>query len=96
MVIEYIRYRIADEQTGAFVEAIKKASEIVKADPNYVHVELGQGEEEPNNFVWRIEWSSTEGHLNGFRKSAAFPAFFELVKPFFTQIQEMKHYKKLF
>jgi quinol monooxygenase YgiN len=96
MVVEYIRYKIDTANINAFVAAIKEASEIVKADPNYVNIELCQGEEEPNNFIWRIEWKSTEGHLNGFRKSAKFSEFFAIVKPYFNNIQEMKHYNKIF
>jgi hypothetical protein len=32
-------------------------------------------------------------HINGFRKSVVFPTFFANVKPFFDNIQEMRHYK---
>jgi len=34
-----------------------------------------------------------EGHEGGFRKEPQFHSFFDLVKPFFNQIQEMKHYE---
>jgi hypothetical protein len=33
-----------------------------------------------------------ERHLQGFRKSADFGAFFQLVKPFYASIEEMNHY----
>lgn len=41
----------------------------------------------------RIEWDSIEGHEQGFRSSPQFGEFFAAVKPFFDQIQEMKHYQ---
>jgi len=43
--------------------------------------------------VVRIEWESIEGHEQGFRSSPQFGEFFAAVKPFFDQIQEMKHYQ---
>ena len=41
----------------------------------------------------RIEWKSTEEHLHGFRKEPGFREFFQLVQPFFHDIEEMQHYE---
>jgi hypothetical protein len=43
--------------------------------------------------VVRIEWDSEEGHLSGFRQSAAFRTFLEAVGPFVNDIEEMRHYE---
>jgi hypothetical protein len=40
----------------------------------------------------RIEWSSVADHEQGFRRSPGFGPFFAAVKPFFEQIEEMRHY----
>jgi len=92
MTVEYIRYRIAAAQQPAFLEAIRRAHELLATAPDCLRYELAHCEEDQELFVWRIEWTSVEQHLNGFRKSAAFGAFFQLVKPFYTSIQEMNHY----
>ena len=49
--------------------------------------------EEPQHFVVRIEWDSIDGHERGFRASPVFQAFFAAVQPFFSEIEEMKHYE---
>jgi len=49
--------------------------------------------EEPDNFIVRIEWDSVEGHEKGFRSSKEFASFFSKVKPYFSNIREMKHYQ---
>ncbi|SNC67490.1 Quinol monooxygenase YgiN [Hymenobacter gelipurpurascens] len=95
MTIEYIRYRIAEEQQPAFLEAIRSAHQLLAAPPDCLNYELTHCEEDPTLFIWRIEWTSVERHLNGFRKSPEFGAFFQLVKPFYTSIQEMNHYAVL-
>jgi quinol monooxygenase YgiN len=95
MTVEYIRYRIAAEQQPAFVQAITSAHELLAQAPDCLTYQLSHCEEDPELFIWRIEWTSVEGHLNGFRKSAAFGAFFQLVKPFYQCIQEMNHYAVL-
>jgi heme-degrading monooxygenase HmoA len=55
--------------------------------------EVAKGVEEPDHFVVRIEWDSLDGHEHGFRSSPAFPEFFAAVQPFFSEIEEMKHYE---
>ena len=92
MTVEYIRYRIAAEQQPAFLEAIRSAHELLAAAPDCLSYQLAHCEEDAELFIWRIEWTSVERHLQGFRKSAEFGAFFQLVKPFYTSIQEMNHY----
>lgn len=92
MTVEYIRYRITAEQQPAFIEAIRQANQLLAAAPDCLRYELAHCEEDAELFIWRIEWISTERHLQGFRKSPEFGAFFQLVKPFYTSIQEMQHY----
>lgn len=92
MTVEYIRYRISAEQQPAFLEAIRRANELLAAAPDCLRYELAHCEEDAELFIWRIEWTSVERHLQGFRKSAEFGAFFQLVKPFYASIQEMNHY----
>ena len=92
MTIEYIRYRIAAEQQPAFIEAIRNANQLLANAPDCLGYQLSHCEEDTELFIWRIEWTSVERHLNGFRKSPEFGAFFQLVKPFYTSIQEMNHY----
>jgi quinol monooxygenase YgiN len=93
MIVEYIRYQVAVTQHAAFLEAYRAASADLGSSPHCVRFEISQGVEEPDNFVVRIEWESLEGHEKGFRGSAQFVSFFAKVKPFFTNIREMKHYQ---
>jgi quinol monooxygenase YgiN len=94
MTIEYIRYKLPTEQREAFIEAYKEASHALDASEFCTAYELTECEEEAGQFILRIEWTSTEEHLNGFRKSEIFPVFFATVKPYFDAIQEMRHYKR--
>jgi quinol monooxygenase YgiN len=43
--------------------------------------------------VVRISWDSLEGHEQGFRTAPHFQDFFAAVRPFYSAIQEMKHYQ---
>lgn len=93
MIIEYIRYKINEDQHVAFLGTYSKASKCLDQSQYCLAYELTQCEDHKDNFVLRIEWTSTKDHLEGFRKSKEFKEFFVSVKPFYHDIQEMNHYK---
>jgi quinol monooxygenase YgiN len=93
MVVEYIRYEVPAPRHDEFVAAYKAAAKELEASPHCLSYEISEGVEEPNNFTVRIEWDSVEGHEKGFRGSAQFGPFFAKVKPFYSEIREMKHYR---
>ncbi|MGD1839431.1 MAG: antibiotic biosynthesis monooxygenase family protein [Thermonemataceae bacterium] len=93
MVVEYIRYTISQDKQQGFVEAYKQASVQLDDSEYCLGYELTHCEENPESFILRIEWTSTEEHLNGFRKSADFPTFLGHIKPYFDDIAEMNHYQ---
>ena len=93
MVLEYVRYVVPAERSDEFEAAYGRAQEALSVSEHCRRWELARGVEEPENYILRIEWDSLEGHEQGFRGSPEFKGFFEAVKPFFGQIQEMKHYE---
>ena len=95
MSIEYIRFKIREEHQLNFVQAIREACKIMAAYPECLNYEVTQCEEDTTLFVWRIAWTSTDAHLNGFRKDKIFESFYQLMQPFISFIQEMNHYNKI-
>jgi heme-degrading monooxygenase HmoA len=93
VVVEYIRYAIPPERSDEFQAAYAQAQGALASSDHCRGWELSQGVEEPQNFILRIEWDSVEGHEHGFRASPEFRDFFTAVRPFFDDIQEMKHYR---
>lgn len=93
MTTELIRYRIEGGQEEAFLQAYRAAGTFLERSSDCLSYDVLRGVEEPDRFVVVIRWQSVERHLEGFRKSADFPAFFAAVKPFFAAVEEMKHYQ---
>jgi len=93
MVVEYIRYTVPLERAADFEAAYQRAGQVLDADPHCQGYEVARGVEEPEHFIVRIEWDSIKGHEEGFRRSPEFREFFAAVRPFFDQIEEMKHYQ---
>jgi quinol monooxygenase YgiN len=93
MVVEYIRYSIDDPRAEAFEQAYREAGDSLAASEHCERYEVSRCSEDPTQHVVRIEWDSEEGHLSGFRQSPEFRSFFEAVRPFVNDIEEMRHYK---
>ena len=94
MIVEYIRYGVKDAAAGAaLVAAYEKARASLDASPECLAYELTVCEEDASAYVLRIEWTSTEAHMRGFRKGPHFAAFFAAIGGFVKEIQEMRHYQ---
>lgn len=90
--VEIIRYDISSIERDNFEKAYAEAGKHLQASKYCLGYEIIHGNDEPNNYIVIINWTSKEEHLQGFRKSAEFMPFFNLVKPFYNNIKEMKHY----
>jgi quinol monooxygenase YgiN len=93
MIVEYVRYELKESRPEALVEAYRVAAEQLRAAPECLGYELTRCEEAPMSFILRIQWVSTDAHLNGFRKGPHFPPFLAAIRPFIPEIAEMRHYQ---
>lgn len=94
MILEVIRYLIADGREEQFEADYAAAAEHLDSSPHCLSYKLSRSKKERNRYVMLIEWDSAEGHLQGFRQSRDFGKFYALVKPYFNMIEEMEHYEK--
>ncbi len=95
MIVEYIRYRIADSgRRTDFEKAYAAAAEHLALSPQCLGYELSHGVEEPDRYILRIEWTSVQDHEKGFRGGPRFPPFLAAIRPYIGDIEEMKHYAR--
>ena len=92
MIVEYIRYTIAEDARVAFVDAYERAARALAASPHCLAYELSACDEDPSQYVLRIEWYSSKDHLEGFRRSEHFRDFLPHIQPYIKAIAEMRHY----
>src|SRR5262249_11036179 len=93
MIVEYIRYLIAEADREAFEAAYRQAQAALTRSPHCLAYELSHCTDDRGSYILRIEWDSSEGHLKGFRSSAEFREFLASVRPFVGAIAEMRHYE---
>jgi hemoglobin len=92
VVVEYIRYRLPAERLPGFESAYAEAAASLRAAPECLDFELSRCVDEPAVYVLRIRWTSADDHLRGFRGGPHFGAFFAAIRPYVTDIEEMRHY----
>lgn len=92
MIVEYIRYELKTHQPSELVEAYRQAAPHLEAATQCLGYEISHCVEEPSTLTLRINWTSTEDHLQGFRKGPHFPPFLAAIRPFIGEIAEMRHY----
>ncbi len=92
MIVEYIRYALPPEAVGGFEEAYAAAAHSLDRSEHCLGYELCRCAEDAGRYILRIEWTSAEGHMSGFRKGLEFGAFFTAIKPYVGHIEEMRHY----
>ena len=92
MIVEYIRYRIGSDRSDEFLGAYAAAQSSLQQSPHCLRYELSRCSEAPDQFILRIEWTSEEDHLQGFRQSPLFQPFLRAVQPFIQNVEEMRHY----
>jgi quinol monooxygenase YgiN len=90
---EIIRYNIPEQERGNFEKAYTQAGQYLQASEYCLGYQVIHGSEEPNHYIVIIYWTSEQDHLTGFRKGKDFMPFFNLVKPFYNNLEEMKHYR---
>jgi quinol monooxygenase YgiN len=95
MIVEYLRYAIDPDRAEAFIADYEAASAPLLASPWCLSFDLCRCVEEPSSFILRIEWTSAEDHLGKFRGSPEFRAFFAKIRPYLSDIAEMRHYERL-
>ena len=93
MIVEVIRYQIAEGQEAAFEDAYRQAQQYLADSPHCLGYQLARCLKHRSRYLLLIRWDSVDGHLQGFRGSPAFQRFLALVAPFFKQVEEMEHYE---
>lgn len=93
MIVEYIRYRVTDGEE--FEAAYRRAVVPLGRSPQCLDYELSRCADEPGSYIVRITWTSAQAHLEDFRNGEHFKEFFAEVKPYVSNIEEMRHYEQV-
>lgn len=91
MVIEIADFTVAAESAENFPAAFEEASAHIAGADGFRSAQLTRSIESPERFVLMVQWEALTDHTEGFRNSAAFTRWREIVGPFFAEPPKVEH-----
>ena len=92
MVLEHVLITIDPDRVAAYRKAFAKARPLVLTQPGCRSCRLLPCLDRPGSFLLLIEWTSREAHTEGFRRSAEYEEWSQLLHPFYAQFPTVAYY----
>lgn len=95
MILEVAILDVKAEQTDLFEAAFHQASSIISSRLGYISHELQRCIETPNRYILLVYWQTLEDHTVGFRQSAEYETWRQLLHHFYEPFPTVEHYEKI-
>lgn len=95
MILELAILDVRPGEAVAFEQAFAEATGIISSMPGFDHLELRPCVEQPDRYVLLVGWDRLEDHTEGFRRSAGYERWRELLHHFYEPFPVVEHYAPL-
>lgn len=95
MVLEHAVLEVRPGHERDFEEAFAQARPLIEAQAGFRSVRLERGIERPNRYLLLVEWDTLEAHTEGFRRSAEYARWRELLHSFYDPFPVVEHYESI-
>ena len=92
MVLEVAILKVRPGESDAFEAAFLVAQQILSASGGYQRHELRRCVEVAEQYLLLVWWDRLESHTEGFRRSAAYQRWRELLHHFYDPFPTVEHY----
>ena len=92
MVLEVAILDVRPGETEAFEAAFREAQQIIASQPGYQRHELRRCLEASSRYLLLVWWDTLESHTEGFRGSAEYRRWRELLHHFYDPFPTVEHY----
>ena len=95
MVLEHALLDVIPGLEAEFEETFSRAREIISKSPGFISLKLVRGIERPSSYLLLVEWKSLENHTVGFRQSARYAEWRELLHHFYDPFPVVEHFVEI-
>lgn len=95
MILEVAILNVKPGRDDEFEAAFKQAQTIIAAMPGYISHELRRGLETANRYILLVRWQRLEDHTQGFRGSAEYQQWRQLLHHFYEPFPVVEHYESV-
>ncbi len=92
MVLERALITVSPGQAAAFEQAFATARAQLEGSPGFRGGTLSRGIESRSTYLLLVEWETLEDHTEGFRGSADYERWRELLHHFYDPFPVVQHY----
>lgn len=78
-----------------FEAAFAEARPLISAQPGFLGISMSRSVESPNLYLLLVQWESVAAHTEGFRKSAEFGQWRELLHGFYESAPVIEHFVEI-
>ena len=93
MILEIAILNIKSGLNSEFEAAFATAQSIIAAQSGYLSHELQKCLEAENRYLLLVKWEKLEDHTQGFRGSAEYETWRQLLHHFYDPFPEVEHYR---
>ena len=95
MVLEHALLDVRPGQEAAFEAAFAEAKSIISSMPGFVSLRLERCIERRERYLLLVEWERLEDHTEGFRRTAEYERWRELLHHFYDPFPTVDHYEQV-
>jgi heme-degrading monooxygenase HmoA len=96
MILEVAILNVKPGQERGFETAFGKAQVIIAGMTGYVSHQLQHCIEQPGRYLLLVSWATLEDHTVGFRQSARYQEWRQLLHHFYDPFPDVQHYQVVF
>ncbi|WP_350349379.1 antibiotic biosynthesis monooxygenase [Agromyces sp. G08B096] len=94
-VLEHAILPVVPGREAEFESAFAEAKTIIQAMPGFIDLTLSRSVETPNEYLLLVHWDSVEAHEEGFRGSAEYGRWRELLHGFYDPFPVVEHFRSV-
>jgi heme-degrading monooxygenase HmoA len=95
MVLELAILNVIPGREPEFERAFAEAKGIIASMPGFQSLELQRCVEQSNRYALLVRWSRLEDHTIGFRQSAEYQRWKQLLHHFYDPFPDVEHYTQI-
>lgn len=92
MILELAILNVIPGREAEFERAFGEARVIIASMPGFMSLELQRCLERPSRYALLVRWSRLEDHTVGFRQSAEYQRWKQLLHHFYDPFPDVEHY----
>ena len=92
MILEHAVLPVIPGREAAFEKSFAQARPIIESMPGFVDLALSRCIERPNHYLLLVHWERLEDHTEGFRGSAEYAEWRDLLHHFYDPFPTVEHF----